>query len=172
MARRITPGLVEAADLILTATEEHRATVVRDGPLAFRKVFTLREFGRLGGGLAPLPPRADADDLIERVRLVAEQRGEVDAPLPGGDDVGDPFGAGLEVARTCVGHRTDVAGVIRRTAAVVAAPRTGRARRPTGGPTSAALRWRRSRRSTGRSAVSGGRGAGPRAASAGRRSGR
>lgn len=113
VAQRITPGLIEAADLILTATEEHRASVVRERPMAFRKTFTIREFARLGAELPPFAQRPDAAELIARIGTVAGRRGQVDAPLPGGDDIGDPFGAGLEVARTCVhGIRADLGGVI------------------------------------------------------------
>lgn len=107
VAQRLTPGLVADADLVLTADAEHRAIIVRQTPEAFRRTFTLREFGRLGLTLPPLdavqaagtPP---VDQLRARVLAVAEQRGWVDPPEPGEDDIADPFRAGIEVARTCV----------------------------------------------------------------------
>ena len=51
VARRITPGLVRASDLVLTAETDHRSVVVRETPEAFRRTFTVREFARLGAGL-------------------------------------------------------------------------------------------------------------------------
>jgi protein-tyrosine phosphatase len=102
VAQRLTLGLINAADLILTATTEHRSVVVQQSPMAFRRTFTLREFARLGIELRPLTAVADPDVLRKRVTEVAEQRGWVEAAEPGQDDVADPFGAGLEVAETCV----------------------------------------------------------------------
>ncbi len=57
VAQRLTPALMNAADLILTATTEHRSVVVQQMPLGFRRTFTLREFARLGAELDPLDAR-------------------------------------------------------------------------------------------------------------------
>lgn len=92
-ARRLDPAVLARTDLVLTASSEHRAVVVQASPLLFRKAFTLREFARLGaksqstGRMAPTP-----DELAGRVQLVAEQRGLVDVPDVGADDISDPFG--------------------------------------------------------------------------------
>lgn len=102
VGQRLTPGLVNAADLILTATIEHRSTVVQQAPLAFRRAFTLREFARLGASLEAIDGLVDADVLRKRVAEVADQRGWVDPAEPGADDIGDPFGERLEVAQECV----------------------------------------------------------------------
>lgn len=102
VGQRLTPGLVNAADLILTATTEHRSAVVQQTPLAFRRTFTLREFARLGAELGPLENEIGPEALRRRVGQVAEQRGQVEAAEPGGDDIGDPFGETLEIAQACV----------------------------------------------------------------------
>ncbi len=102
VARRVTPSLVAAADLILTADGDHRSSIVQTAPKTFRRTFTLREFGRLGAGLPQRTGAATPQALRARVADVAEQRGLVDVPEPGEDDIGDPFGAGLEVARLTV----------------------------------------------------------------------
>src|SRR5688500_1096387 len=46
-AHRLTADQVRTADLVLTATREHRAATVRLAPQASRRSFTLREFSRL-----------------------------------------------------------------------------------------------------------------------------
>ena len=43
-ARRITQWMIDEADLILTASTEHRSAVVSLQPLAMKKTFTLLEF--------------------------------------------------------------------------------------------------------------------------------
>lgn len=101
VAQRLTPALMNAADLILTATTEHRSVVVQHMPLGFRRTFTLREFARLGAELDDLDA-VDPDVLRRRVAAVAEQRGWVEPAEPGADEIGDPYGADLEVARACV----------------------------------------------------------------------
>jgi len=70
--RRLTETMVADADLILTAETTHRSVIVQADPPAFRRAFTLREFGRLGAALGPLGAPVTVDALRERV-------GEVDA---------------------------------------------------------------------------------------------
>ena len=102
VAQRVRPDLLAAADLVLTAGSEHRSTLVQAEPLAFRKTFTLREFARLGAGLPALDPPVTDDALRARVREVAAQRGWVEAGEPGSDEIADPHGGGVEVARSTV----------------------------------------------------------------------
>ena len=106
VARMFTRTLAEEADLVLTAESGHRARVVQAVPLAFRKTFTLREFARLGAGLGPLAEPSE-DALRNRVAEVAARRGWADPAGPGADEIGDPFGATLAVARTCAGAIAD-----------------------------------------------------------------
>jgi protein-tyrosine phosphatase len=99
-AQRLGPDLIAGADLILTAESEHRAAVVRLDPSAAPRTFTMREFGRLGAELGPVPqPTAAA--LRDRVALV-DQRRAGEAPAgPMRDDIADPYGAALDLVRTC-----------------------------------------------------------------------
>lgn len=99
VARRLAPEDIARADLVLTAESSHRSRVVQADPLAYRRVFTMREFGRLGRGLAPLRAPIDAAALRHRVSEVAARRGDVAPAEAGGDEIGDPFGASLPVAR-------------------------------------------------------------------------
>ena len=81
-SKRLTLGLVDNADLILTAETVHRSRILEDRPLAMRKAFTLGQFAR---GL-----RASHDDpggVLERVRARAATSGP-------DDDVDDPYGRG------------------------------------------------------------------------------
>ena len=99
VAQQLTAELVDGADLILTAESAHRSAIVQVHPLNFRNTFTMREFGRLGASLGPLDGPPTVERLRSRVAEVAGQRGLVEAPAAGADEVGDPFGAALEVAR-------------------------------------------------------------------------
>lgn len=101
VARQLTTGLVAKADLVLTAASVHCAAIVQADPRAFRTAFTVREFGRLGASLGPLDGPATDGVLRERVAQVAGQRGWVQAAEPGADEIGDPFGAPLDIARHC-----------------------------------------------------------------------
>ena len=83
-ARRLEAHHVEGADLVLTATREHRAAVVTLAPTAVRRTFTLRELDRLLS-VADLT----APDLVA---AAAAQRGLVRPDKPGDDDITDPYG--------------------------------------------------------------------------------
>lgn len=99
VAQQLSTAHIDGADLILTAESAHRSAIVQAYPLTFRKTFTMREFGRLGAALPPLGGEPTAERLRSRVVEVADQRGLIEAPAPGDDEVGDPFGAPLELAR-------------------------------------------------------------------------
>jgi protein-tyrosine phosphatase len=95
---QLTPTMVDLADLILTASREHRAAVVKMLPRASRRTFTLREFARLAeyvvadhaslGAGAP----AVAADPVALVEEVASSRGLAMPPArPEDDDIVDPY---------------------------------------------------------------------------------
>jgi protein-tyrosine phosphatase len=101
-ARRLTASMTTAADLVLTADSGQRSIVLHSEPLAFRRTFTMREFGRLGAELPALDGAIDETALRERVAQVAAHRGLVEPGPPGADEIGDPLGGGIEVARATV----------------------------------------------------------------------
>ncbi|WP_329014024.1 phosphotyrosine protein phosphatase [Micromonospora rifamycinica] len=98
-ARKLRSDLIDAADLVLTATADQQEYVVALRPDAASRTFVLREFGRLLGVLdtAALPPaRAVPEAVYARgVALVAA----ADAARQGAaavhsDDLDDPWGRG------------------------------------------------------------------------------
>ncbi|MBO1755777.1 hypothetical protein [Allobranchiibius sp. CTAmp26] len=68
VARQLTPAMVEGADLVLTATREHRRSVVRTAPRGLRYVFAIDDFSDLvadaPGAVAPTGAVATTDDSL------------------------------------------------------------------------------------------------------------
>jgi protein-tyrosine phosphatase len=98
-ARKLRSDLIDAADLVLTATADQQEYVVALRPDAAARTFVLGEFGRLLGGLeiAGLPP-ADATPEAVYARgaalvAAADAARQGATPLPT-DDLDDPWGRG------------------------------------------------------------------------------
>jgi protein-tyrosine phosphatase len=95
--------LVESADLILTATREHRSEVLALTPQALRRSFTLLEF-------AALTELVDGDDPAALVAHAAQRR----SLAPAKADVRDPYRRGPDVHRATAdqidGAVTTIAG--------------------------------------------------------------
>ncbi|MBD8467486.1 low molecular weight phosphatase family protein [Plantibacter sp. CFBP 8798] len=86
VARQLDRDIVAEADLILTATREHRSDVARLLPRASRVTFTVPQFARLVAETEP------AADLWELVAEVAAERGLVPPPANADDDdIEDPY---------------------------------------------------------------------------------
>ena len=108
-AQALTETLVRSADLVLTATLEHRAAVVSLLPRASRTTFTMLEFAQLIVTFAEVDPvryrertgpaaRTKLDRLKLFVREVGMMRGlTLQAPSFGGYDVRDPYMRATEV---------------------------------------------------------------------------
>ncbi|MFI7283899.1 phosphotyrosine protein phosphatase [Micromonospora chersina] len=98
-ARRLRSDLIDAADLVLTATADQHEYVVALRPDAAARTFVLGEFGRLLGTVdrAGLPPvEATPEAVYARgVALVeaadAARQGSTALPT---DDLDDPWGRG------------------------------------------------------------------------------
>jgi len=102
-ARELVAEHVADADLVLTATREHRAAAVVLQPRAAKRTFTLREFDRLLSLVDPatLP----TGDRVERARALvqaaAAHRGLVRPDTPADDDLEDPYQAPESAFATC-----------------------------------------------------------------------
>lgn len=96
--------MIARADLVLTASNEHRSIVLEAEPLMMSRVFTLREFARLSelarlDQPTGLPTRAG---MVARVASIARIRGTHRPTGPRENDIADPFGASLPTARAVV----------------------------------------------------------------------
>ena len=114
-ARQLTQRLVASADLVLTATREHRSTVVGLHPRAARYCYTLNQFSRLlGPFLESESQRAsglgdDVANLRDLVAEVAATRGFLPPPVDlADDDIEDPYRQ-AEAVYDRVGVAVDVA---------------------------------------------------------------
>ncbi|MGC5583021.1 low molecular weight phosphatase family protein [Ornithinimicrobium sp. W1665] len=99
-ARRLAAPMVETADLVLTATRDHRAAVVRTTPRAMKRVFTVRELAAIVEGLPDedLPSSADpAARLRELADVATRHRGRRRPGRPEDHDVVDPYRRADEV---------------------------------------------------------------------------
>lgn len=95
-ARQLQAEMVEAADLVLTATREHRRLVVQEAPSALGRVFAVLDFADLCEGLSAADiERAPGDNVVARLAAAAgARRALVPARLDGDADVIDPFTGG------------------------------------------------------------------------------
>ena len=90
------------ADLVLTATRDHRAQVISMGHAAGLRTFTLKEFTRLVRAIDPatLPDGSVTERARALVRAAAALRGWLLAPSPDADEVHDPYGAPVSYFRS------------------------------------------------------------------------
>lgn len=99
--QRLRLPLVQSADLILTATREHRAEVARMQPVALKRLFTINQFAYLLAHAAAVPQAPSAGEagraLIEAAIAV---RGQV-ASRTSEDDLADPVNRPMRAFRDC-----------------------------------------------------------------------
>lgn len=95
VARQLTPAIVQSADLVLTATREHRRDVVRMTPRALRHTHALADFSDLVAG-AELP-RADGNLIAQLAAGAVARRGQVPVRDAADAEIIDPFRRGDEV---------------------------------------------------------------------------
>lgn len=101
-SRRLTPELLEAADLVLTAESAHRSFILDEHPGLFRKVFTIGQFAQ---AVSKAPADLDRDALLA---FAATSRGNADPAL----DVPDPYRRGAEAASGCVARLEELLRVV------------------------------------------------------------
>jgi protein-tyrosine phosphatase len=108
-SRALTADLVAGAQLVLTATREQRAACVTLCPTALRRIFTIRQFGRLAEAAAacsrPVAGRGisepDPNGLNRLLEAMARVRGELQPVEPEEDDLADPVNGTADDMRAC-----------------------------------------------------------------------
>ncbi|MFX4291748.1 protein-tyrosine-phosphatase [Streptomyces bohaiensis] len=104
--RELLDEHVIRADLVLTATRDHRAQVISMGHSAGLRTFTLKEFTRLVRviDMGKLPDAREPGGLVIRARALsraaAALRGWLAAPTAEADEVQDPYGAPIPYFRS------------------------------------------------------------------------
>ncbi|WP_443071697.1 arsenate reductase/protein-tyrosine-phosphatase family protein [Streptomyces sp. NBC_01477] len=100
--RELLDDHVIDADLVLTATRDHRAQVISMGHAAGLRTFTLKEFTRLVRAIdtTTLPEGSVTERARALVRAAAALRGWLLAPSPDADEVHDPYGAPISYFRS------------------------------------------------------------------------
>lgn len=98
-ARELTREDLAKADLVLTATRDHRAAAARLHPAAVARLYTIREFARLAGEATSGDGEGLLDyDVTRRPRAVVAEaralRGLVRPVEPDADDLADPIADG------------------------------------------------------------------------------
>jgi protein-tyrosine phosphatase len=100
VARKMTRGIIESADLIVGMASEHRDAVIRTARPAAERTFTLKELVHLLDSAGPLPRESSSE---ARLRSAAVRANAVRDAYPDRDladeDVADPLGLGLESFR-------------------------------------------------------------------------
>jgi len=92
---------VQRADLVLTATADHRSQVLGLDQRALRRTFALKELARLADqvGVEQLPPGGPAMRLSALAVLASGLRGIYPAHPRSVDDISDPYGGPIEEFR-------------------------------------------------------------------------
>ena len=108
-SRTLASQMVDDADLILTATRDHRSEVLSRYPNALRRTFTLREFASLVENMIGVSSPA------EMVAAAYRQRSEAGDDL----DLPDPFRRPPDVHRAVADHIALAVGIIAERLSVV-----------------------------------------------------
>ena len=102
-ARQLTPALLDRADLVITATQDHRTDAVTLHPKVLRRTFALGELADLVRGVDLATAAADGppDDtetpwVAQVARIARERRGLAPARPAADSDVPDPYRRGPE----------------------------------------------------------------------------
>lgn len=99
--RKLTDDAVAGADLVLTATREHRRRVVELVPGAVQRSFTLLQFARLVTAMPASLTTARDDRGPALLAAVPLARSSAPFVRPEDDDLADPIGGRIRAFRRC-----------------------------------------------------------------------
>lgn len=116
-AKQLASEMLERANLVLTATAEHRSDVVRTLVKANRYTFTILEFAELiefvnNPGESDFEVESTPNTLQEKLQLIASARGYLNSEK--NRDIEDPFTKELSVYRSVSQQINDATTVIAR----------------------------------------------------------
>jgi protein-tyrosine phosphatase len=102
-ARQLTVDMLARADLVLTAEQSHRASVLHLRPDALGHTFTLLELARILGEVGVSASRGgpQADRTRAAIRAAFQLRATVPRGEPGEDDMPDPYGKQVQAFERC-----------------------------------------------------------------------
>jgi len=109
-SQRITRDAIGAADLVVTATREHRAAVVTLVPESLHYTFTLGQYSRMATAATPargwtLEEAGDAAQFgREMFKRALQVRSTLQPVNPSQDDIADPIGRRSAAFRRCADH--------------------------------------------------------------------
>jgi protein-tyrosine phosphatase len=98
VAKQATSEVIASANLVLTATQDHRTDIVRTLTRANRYTFTIKEFANLAAYVAEPDPDVElgvATDLADKLVITSMARGY--APEVASADIEDPYQRGQQV---------------------------------------------------------------------------
>ncbi|MFC3573671.1 low molecular weight phosphatase family protein [Streptomyces yaanensis] len=113
-SRPLTAQLVTGAALVLGLAREHREAAVRLAPSAMRRCFTLKEFVRLGEGVAEEAGQGGGGGFEAVVAAAAARRGAASPVPPAEDEIPDPWGRPRQELYECALEIDGVVGGIVR----------------------------------------------------------
>jgi protein-tyrosine phosphatase len=97
----LTPAAISSADLVLTASRQHRSSVVSMVPSALGRTFTILQFARLCTQVAPIVS-SDSGELGRQLVVQAKLARSSLQPVPVElDDLADPMGRSINEFRIC-----------------------------------------------------------------------
>ncbi len=110
-SRRMTPSMLDSADLIVAMTREHVREAAVLWPDCYPRSFTLKELVRRGEDEGPRPEGEALEDWLARLHKARRPIDHLgDSPV---DDVADPVGQGPQVYAATA---TELADLITRMA--------------------------------------------------------
>jgi protein-tyrosine phosphatase len=101
VSRTVSSVLLRQADLVLTATREQRSACLMMEPAAVRRAFTLRQFARFAGAVAPIRSGSVPERMRSLVADVNASRHLVPGAVGDADDLPDPVDQPIEAFRAC-----------------------------------------------------------------------
>jgi protein-tyrosine-phosphatase len=90
---RVSPAVVEQADLVVTMTRQHLVELVTEAPSAWTRCFTLGDLLRRAGSVGPRRPGQALDSWLRLVHGGRARAGLLSLDIA--DDIPDPMGGRL-----------------------------------------------------------------------------